>query len=263
MVKTAKVMKIASFNVNSIRARLDIVLAWLRKESPDVLCLQETKVPDKDFPKDAFDAVHYHTVFRGEKSYNGVAMVSKKLLEDVKIGFDEYESEGTRLIAARIHNVPIVNTYVPQGFHPLSKKFEEKLDWLRRLYDYFNERFRPDQQLLWVGDFNVAPEPADVYDPAHLEGHVGFHPDERAALQRFRQWGMVDVVRQHQPGAGQFTFWDYRLRNAVPRNLGWRVDHIWASRSLAKKSTGAWIDREPRNAERPSDHTVVVAEFTI
>jgi exodeoxyribonuclease-3 len=256
-------MKIASFNANSIRARLDIVLSWLRKESPDALCLQETKVSDKDFPKQAFEDIQYHAAFRGEKSYNGVAIVSKKPLEDVRIGFDERESEGTRLIAARIDSIPLVNTYVPQGFHPLSTKFRDKLDWLQRLYDYFNRHFRPDEPLLWVGDLNVAPEPEDVYDPTHLEGHVGFHPDERAVLQRFRQWGFTDVFRLHQPGQGQFTFWDYRLRNAVSRNLGWRVDHIWATRPLAKKSSKAWIDREPRQAERPSDHTIVVAEFTI
>jgi exodeoxyribonuclease-3 len=256
-------MKIASFNANSIRARLEMVLDWLRKESPDVLCLQETKVPDKDFPKKAFEDMHYHTVFRGEKSYNGVAIVSKKPLEHVKIGFDEFESEGTRLITAMINNLPIVNTYVPQGFHPLSKKFQEKLDWLQRLYDYFNEHFRSGKPLLWAGDFNVAPETADVYDPAHMEGQVGFHPDERAALQRFRQWGFIDVFRLHQPGPGHFTFWDYRLRNAVSRNLGWRVDHIWATGTLAEKSIRAWIDMEPRRAERPSDHTIVVAEFAV
>ncbi len=254
-------MKVATFNVNSIRARLKIVLDCLEKESPDVLCLQETKVPDKDFPVKAFENVNYYSVFRGEKAYNGVAILSKSPMEDVKIGFDEYESEGTRLIAARINNVPIVNTYVPQGFHRLSEKFREKLDWLQRLYDYFNEHFRPDMPLLWVGDFNVAPEPADVYDPAHLEGQVGFNPDERAALQRFRQWGFIDVFRLHQHGAGQYTFWDYRLRNAVSRNLGWRVDHIWATRPLADKSTKAWIDIGPRLKEKPSDHTFVVAEF--
>jgi exodeoxyribonuclease-3 len=260
---TEKVLKIASFNVNSIRARLDIVLEWLRNESPDALCLQETKVPDNDFPKEAFENMHYHAVFRGEKAYNGVAIVSKKPLNDVKIGFNEHEAEGTRLIAAGIDGIPIVNTYVPQGFHPLSKKFLEKLDWLKRLYDYFNEHFRPDKPLVWLGDFNVAPEPEDVYDPARLEGQVGFHPDERAALQRFRQWGFIDVVRLHQPGPGYFTFWDYRLKSAVVRNLGWRVDHIWATSPLAKKSIRAWIDIEPRRAERPSDHTIVVAEFTV
>jgi len=262
-MKTDKTMKIATFNANSIRARLEIILEWLQKEQPDVLCLQETKVPDKDFPQNAFEDIHYHPVFRGEKSYNGVAIVSKEPPEDIRIGFDEYESEGTRLITAIIKNVPIANTYVPQGFHPLSKKFREKLDWLQRLYDYFNEHFRPDKPLLWLGDLNVAPEPADVYDPANLEGHVGFHPDERAALQRFQQWGFIDVIRMHQPGPGHYTFWDYRLRNAVSRNLGWRVDHIWATGPLAEKSISAWIDMEPRRAERPSDHTVVVAKFAL
>jgi exodeoxyribonuclease-3 len=262
-MKNVKVMKIASFNANSIRARMDIVLDWLQKESPDVLCLQETKVPDKDFPKEAFEDMHYHAVFRGEKSYNGVALLGKNPFEEVRIGFDEYESEGTRLIAARMYNVSIVNTYVPQGFHPLSKQFREKLDWLQRLYDYFNEHYRPNKPLLWAGDFNVAPEPADVYDPVRLEGHVGFHPDERAALQRFQRWGFVDVLRLYQPGPGHYTFWDYRLKNAVPRNLGWRVDHIWATGPLAGKSLKAWIDLDPRRAERPSDHTIVVAEFAV
>ena len=254
-------MKIATFNTNSIRARLKMVLNWLQKESPDVLCLQETKVPDKDFPVKAFEDMSYYSVFRGEKSYNGVAIVSKKPAEDVRIGFDEYESEGTRLITARINNIPIVNTYVPQGFHPLSEKFREKLDWLQRLSDYFNEHFRPDKPLLWAGDFNIAPEAVDVYDPAHLEGQVGCHPDERAALRRLRQWGFTDVFRLHQPDQGHYTFWDYRLKNAVPRNLGWRVDHIWATGPLAEKSVRAWIDMGPRHAERPSDHTLVVAEF--
>lgn len=262
-MKTVGSMKIATFNANSIRARLNLVLDWLQKESPDVLCLQETKVPDKDFPQKAFEDMHYHPVFRGEKSYNGVAIVSKKPAEDVRIGFDEYESEGTRLITVMINNISIVNTYVPQGFHPLSEKFREKLDWLLRLYDYFNEHFRPDKPLLWVGDFNIAPEPADVYNPAHLEGQVGFHPDERAALQRFRQWGFIDVFRLYHRGPGHYTFWDYRLRNAVLRNMGWRVDHIWATQPLVEKSTRAWIDIEPRRIERPSDHTIVVAEFTL
>jgi exodeoxyribonuclease-3 len=256
-----KNMKIATFNVNSIRARLKTVFDCLEKESPDVLCLQETKVPDKDFPHEAFKNMHYHSAFRGEKAYNGVAILSKSPMEDVMIGFDEYETGGTRLISARINNVSIVNTYVPQGFHPLSKKFLEKLDWLQRLYAYFNERFRSDKPLLWVGDFNVAPEPADVYDPAHLEDHVGFHPDERAALQRFRQWGFIDVFRLHQPGPGHYTFWDYRLRNAVARNRGWRVDHIWATKPMADKSIRAWIDIAPRLKEKPSDHTFVIAEF--
>ncbi|HHT9109483.1 MAG TPA: exodeoxyribonuclease III, partial [Candidatus Wunengus sp. YC64] len=179
-------MKVASFNVNSIRARLNILLDWIRKETPDVLCLQETKVPDADFPQTAFEEMNYSVVFRGEKSYNGVAILSKVSMENVRVGFDEHESEGTRLIAATVNKIPIVNTYVPQGVHPLLKQFRYKLDFLQKLYDYFDKNYRPDRALLWLGDFNVAPEPIDVYDPNHLLGNIGYHPDEHAALKRFK-----------------------------------------------------------------------------
>ena len=254
-------MKLASFNVNSIRVRLETVLEWLDKESPDVLCIQETKVVDNDFPTQAFDDINYRTVFRGEKSYNGVAVLSKWPIENIQIGFDDKESEGTRLIAAVVKSVPIVNTYIPQGHDPLSDKFRYKLNWFNRLYDFFNSNFQHDKPLLWIGDFNVAPEPIDVYDPVKLLGHVGYHPDEHAALQRFREWGFVDVFRMHRPEPGQYSFWDYRVRNALKRKAGWRVDHIWATRPLAEKSVNAWIDVNPRLKERPSDHTPVVAEF--
>ena len=254
-------MKVASFNVNSIRARLNIVLDWLRKESPDVLCLQETKVTDVDFPETAFKDMNYHAVFRGEKSYNGVAILSKIPLENVRVGFDEYESEGTRLITVTVNKLPIVNTYVPQGVHPLLKQFRYKLDFLRRLYDYFVKNFQHDKALLWMGDFNVAPEPLDVYAPDHLRGNICFHPDEHVALRKFQEWGFVDVFRLHQHGPEQYTFWDYRVKNAIDRKKGWRIDHIWATRSMAKKSTKAWIDIAPRLLVKPSDHTFIVAEF--
>jgi exodeoxyribonuclease-3 len=256
-------VKVASFNVNSIRARLGIILDWLKKESPDVLCLQETKCQDAEFPHRSFEDMRYHLVFRGQKSYNGVAILSKTPLKNIRIGFDKHESEGTRLITASVYEIPIANTYIPQGFFPLSKQFRDKLDWFQRLYDYFEKNFRSDRPLLWMGDFNVAPEPADVYDPKHLLGQVGFHPDEHAALQRFREWGFVDVFRLHQHAPGLYTFWDYRLKNAVTRKLGWRVDHIWATSPLARKSVNAWIDVEPRLKEKPSDHTVIVAEFAL
>ncbi len=255
-------MKVASFNVNSIRARLEIVLDWLKKESPDVLCLQETKVADKDFPQKAFEAIHYYSVFRGEKSYNGVAILSKSPLENVKVGFDEYESEGTRIISATVKKMLIVNTYVLQGFNPLSEEFREKLDWLQRLYYYFNENFKPDKPLIWAGDFNVALEPVDVYDPGFLLGQIGYHPDEHVHLQRIKEWGFVDVFRLHHPEPEQYTFWDYRIKNAVKRKMGWRIDHIWATIPLAEKLTNAWIDIAPRLAKKPSDHTIVVAEFS-
>jgi exodeoxyribonuclease-3 len=254
-------MKIASFNVNSIRARLEIVLDWLKKESTDILCIQETKVVDGDFPQDAFRDINYNVVFRGEKSYNGVAIISKHKMDNVRFGFDEDETYATRIITTTINKVPIVNTYIPQGFHPLSKQFMEKLDWFQTLYEYFDQNFSPDKPLLWLGDFNVAPETMDVHDPQKLLGQVGYHPEEHAALKRFRDWGFIDIFRKHQPGPEQYTFWDYRVKNAVKKKVGWRVDHIWATKSLAKKSINSWIDIGPRLRERPSDHTPIVAEF--
>lgn len=256
-------MKIASFNVNSVRARLDTVIDWLEKNSPDVLCLQETKAVDADFPLDTFEKIKYHAVFHGEKTYNGVAILTNHPVKDVRVGFDGAGSEGTRIVSAKVNNVPIVNTYVPQGFHPLSEKFRYKLDWFDRLLAYFDDNYSPDGPLLWCGDFNVAPDDIDVYDPKYLSGQVGFHPDERASLERFKEWGFVDVFRRHEPSAGQYTFWDYRVRDAVKRKVGWRVDHIWATRPLAKKSIGAWIDVGPRLAIKPSDHTLIVAEFDL
>ena len=255
-------MKVASFNVNSIRARLEIVIDWLKKESPDVLCLQETKIADKDFPQKAFDVINYHSVFHGEKSYNGVAILSLYPLEKVRVGFDEYESEARRIISATVKKIPVVNTYVPQGLNPLSKEFREKLDWFQRLYYYFDENFRPDKPLIWTGDFNVAPEPIDVYEPDFLLGQVGYHPDEHAHLQRIKEWGFVDVFRLHHPEPEQYAFRDYRIKNAVQHKMGWRIDHIWATKPLAKKCTKAWIDVAPRLAKKPSDHTFVVAEFS-
>lgn len=256
-------IKVATFNVNSIRARLATVLEWLKKESPDVLCLQETKVPDGDFPEVAVKKAGYFSVYCGEKGYNGVAIISKMQPEDVHIGFDIEESEGSRIISARIHGIPVVNTYIPQGFHPNSEQFREKLDWLQRLYDHFAGAFQPDEPLLWMGDFNVAPEPIDVYDPKGLMGHVGFHPDEQATLRKFTEWGFVDVFRMHDKSPDRYTFWDYRLRNAVEKNKGWRIDHIWVTQPMAEKSIKAWIDMGPRLSDRPSDHTILVAEFRI
>ena len=256
-------MKVASFNVNSIRARIDIVLQWLNEESPDVLCIQETKVIDGDFPLGVFKDINYNVVFRGEKSYNGVAIISKHKIDNVRFGFDDKESEGTRLISATIKKIQVVNTYIPQGYEPLSDKFRYKLDWFQRLHDYFSQHFSPDKPLLWLGDFNVAPEPMDVHDPKKLLGQVGYHPDEHAALKRLQDWGFIDIFRQHQPGPEQYTFWDYRVKNAVKRKVGWRVDHIWATKPLARKSINAWIDIKPRLKERPSDHTPIVAEFKI
>jgi exodeoxyribonuclease III len=257
-------MKIASFNANGIRARLPIIQDWLKNESPDVLCIQETKVQDKDFPEEAFHELGYNSTFKGQKSYNGVAVLSKTLPAPVFSGFDSEDfKENARIITVYINNLPIVNTYIPQGTSPDSERFQYKLDWFKRLKVFFTENFQPDKPLLWVGDFNVAPESIDVYDPEMLLGSVGFHPEEHKALAAVKSWGFVDVFRMHNPDKKAYTFWDYRAPHSFKRGLGWRIDHIWATSCLAKKSNNAWIDIKPRQMERPSDHTFLVAEFDI
>ena len=256
-------ISIATFNVNSVRMRLPILEKWLKDRSIDVLCLQETKVVDEDFPVAAFKEMGYRAVFRGEKSYNGVAILTKVPMDGFAIGFGDGEEPecDTRLVRGRIGDFCFINTYVPQGTDPLSEKFAYKLGWFERLRAFFDERFSPDKPLLWAGDFNVAPEPIDVHDPKRLLGQVGFHPDEHRALARVREWGFVDVFRKHRPGPNEYTFWDYRVRDSVARGLGWRVDHIWATAPLAELSVGAGIDTAPRLAQRPSDHTFIYAEF--
>ena len=257
-------MKIASFNANGIRARLPVLLEWLEKVFPDVLCIQETKVQDPDFPRKSFEEQGYYCHFKGQKSYNGVAILSKEKPDVVRIGFKEGDvTEESRLIMCRIKGISVVDTYVPQGQDPKSGKFAYKLDWLKRLKAYFQEHFMPDEALVWTGDFNVAPESIDVYDPAKLLGSVGYHPEEHKVLQYVKDWGFVDVFRKHNSEAKQYTFWDYRIPNSVKNGLGWRLDHIWTTEALAKKSKNAWIDIEPRLHQRPSDHTFVVAEFDI
>jgi exodeoxyribonuclease-3 len=256
---------VATYNCNSIRTRLPLILKWLSANRPDVLCLQETKVPDEEFPADAFREAGYHVVFRGQKGGAGVAIASRAAPEDVAFGLDDGgPPDEARLIRATVRGIPIVNTYVPQGRSPDHPMFRYKLEWLARLRDYFDHHFSPAEPLLWCGDFNVAPEEIDVHNPVRLKNHVDFHPEARAALERIREWGFVDVFRRHHPNEpGQYTFWDYRVPRALERNLGWRVDHIWATRPLAERSVDAWIDREARRAEKPSDHTFLVTEFKL
>jgi len=256
-------MKVASFNVNSLRARLAIVLQWLDEHQPDILCVQETKVQDVDFPTEAFDRSSYKYVFKGQKSYNGVAIFSRSEITNVKFGFEDEPKDEARLIKTEINGIVIVNTYIPQGYLADSEKFQYKLDWFNRLHRYFKKNFKPTDPVLWVGDFNIAPERIDVYDPAALSGHVCFHPEVHKKLQKIVQWGFVDVFRKHCDQPGQYTYWDYRMRNSVKLNLGWRLDHIMATKPLARKSVACYIDTKPRLAERPSDHTPVVAEIDL
>jgi exodeoxyribonuclease-3 len=258
-------LKVATYNANSIRARMGLILDWLGRESPDVVCVQETKVQDKDFPAEPIQEAGYHVVFKGQKAHAGVAIISREEPQEVAYGIDDGEEpDEPRLIRAVIGGVSMVNTYVPQGRDPESEHFQYKLRWFERLRAFFERHYGPDDPLMWMGDFNVATEPIDVYDPQRLEGHVDYHPDAQAALERVREWGFVDVFRRHHPDEpGQYTYYDYRARNPVERGVGWRVDHIWATEPLAEKSTDAWIDTEARLAERPSDHTFLIAEFVL
>ena len=256
--------KVATFNVNSVRARLEILLPWLEVERPHVLCLQETKVQDPAFPVSDFARQNYEGAFRGEKSHGGVALLATEPLEHVSFGLDDGSpADPSRLVVASVRGIPIVNTYVPQGRDPQDPMFAYKLAWILRLRRYFERHFSPQEPLLWVGDYNVAPEPIDVHDPRRLLGHVGFHPEEHAALARVKAWGFTDIFRKHVPEAGQYTFWDYRAKDGVARGKGWRVDHVWATAPLAARSRRAWIDVAPRLTERPSDHTVLLAEFDL
>ncbi len=256
-------LRVATYNANSLRARLALVTEWLSTHQPDVLCIQETKVQDSDFPAEAFQQCGYHVVFRGQKSHAGVAVACREEPHDVSYGLnDGGPPDEPRLIRLTVAGVPLINTYVPMGEKVDSAKFTYKLEWLDRLRQYFRRHFDPREPLIWCGDFNVAPEPIDVHDPVRLKNHVGFHPRARAALEEIRTWGFVDVFRRHHPEeANQYTFWDYRVRGAVDRGLGWRVDHIWATPPLADRSEGAWIDVGARRADRPSDHTFLVADF--
>lgn len=259
-----KKWRIGSWNVNSIRARLPILLPWLEQEQPDVLCLQETKVQDNDFPQDVFLPLGYYPTFAGRKSYNGVAILSRKEPQNIRIGLDEWGEVGeARLVAADFAGISVVNIYVPQGREPNTDYFTYKLDWLRNLRQYLERHYSPEKPLVCLGDFNVAPEDIDVYDHARLLGRVGHHPEEMAALNYLKEWGLVDVFRQQIPQGGHYTFWDYRVVNALKRGMGWRIDHIWATRVLAAQSTGAWIDTSLREAVKPSDHTVILAEFAL
>lgn len=254
-------MKIASFNANGVRARAEIILKWLAENSPDVLCIQETKVQDADFPRAPFEDAGYHCRFKGQKRYNGVAVLSNRAPEKVGAGLYGDDSEEARLIWVRIDGVDIVNTYVPQGQAPDSDKFRYKISWLRSLGKFFETEFDPRKPLVWTGDFNVAPEPVDVHDPEKLLGSIGYNPMEHETLREVEKWGFTDVYRMHRPDDPTHTFWDYRIPNAVKRGLGWRIDHIWATAPMAERSKDAWIDVAPRLLPKPSDHTFIVADF--
>jgi exodeoxyribonuclease III len=255
-------LKIATYNVNSIRSRLHIVLPWLTENNPDYFCLQETKVADDKFPQAEFADLGYQVIFKGDKQYNGVAIVSKKKPQKVIVGLDDDPADPARIIAATYDGITIVNTYIPQGQDKDSPQYAYKLAWFGRLKKFLQKHFRPDDPLIWCGDLNVAPENIDVHNPQRILGHVCFNPDVWKAYKEVKSWGFTDVFRRHHPDeAGQYTFFDYRVRDSVNRKLGWRVDHILATKALAGLSLSCDIDLASRLAEKPSDHAIVFAQW--
>ena len=257
-------MKIATFNVNSLRKRIPIVLDWLTANNPDVLCLQETKVQDADFPLMSFESTGYHVTFRGMKGYNGVAVLSRRKPESVFYGFHEGpESDDFRLLRVVIDGLPIVNTYVPQGFEIDSPKYQYKLNWFTRLQKYFAEHLSPAKPALWCGDMNVAPRPIDVHSPEKHLNHVCYHEAARKAYAETLAWGFEDVFCALHPHRQQYTFWDYRAPSSLEANKGWRIDHILATNQLVGRCVEVEVDVGPRRAKNPSDHTFLWAEFSI
>ncbi|GIV59879.1 MAG: exodeoxyribonuclease III [Rhodothermaceae bacterium] len=259
-------MKIATWNVNSIRARLDRVLAWLRDHEPDIVCLQEIKTPTDAFPYEAVEAAGYAAAVRGQKTYNGVAILSRTPADAVIDHLDDEDDASARthrearFLAARFGDLHVLNVYVPNGAVVGSDQWAHKLAWLRRLRTFLERHATPRQPLLLAGDFNVAPEERDVARPDRWRDSVLFHPEARAALADLTAWGLVDLVRLHHDGPGPFSWWDYR-NLAFPKNDGLRIDHLFATDPLAARCTGASIDRDARKGPKPSDHAPVVAVF--
>ena len=253
-------MKIATWNVNSLRVRLTHVLGWLDRERPDVLALQETKLKDEDFPSEAFTECGYVATFSGQPTYNGVAVLSRAEPTDVKTEIAGFTDSQRRVLAASVDGMRLWNLYVPNGQRLDSDKYRYKLEWLAALCKDLRSELARHGELLVLGDFNIAPEDRDVHDPAAWEGHVLCSAPERAALAQIEALGLQDLFRRFDQPEKSFSWWDYRA-GAFRRNQGLRIDLVLGSRALAERCSACRIDVEPRRLERPSDHVPVVAEF--
>ena len=251
-------MKLATWNVNSLKVRLPQVLDWLAENPVDVLCLQETKQQDADFPQEALRAAGYHSVFAGQKTYNGVAILSREPASDVQLGIPGYEDVQQRVIAATFGDIRVVDVYIPNGQSIDSDKYQYKLGWLSALHDWLEQELLRYPKLLLLGDYNIAPEDRDVHDPAAWVGCVLVSEPERDAFRALQALGLRDSFRLFEQPEKSFSWWDYRMMG-FRRNLGMRIDHILISEPLACKS--CVIDKAPRKLERPSDHTPVVVEL--
>lgn len=257
-------MKVATYNAAGIRARLDTLVEWMAENEPDVIAIQETKVEDDKFPRAAFEELGYELAIYGQKSWNGVAIMSRLPISNIQTGFgDELMPNDARIISCDVGGVRLVNTYVPNGNTVGSDKWVYKLQWLDRFRAYLASQATPNDPLIWLGDINIAPTPDDVYDSKKLLGGVGHHPDEFSRLAHIVDFGLTDVFRNFHDGPGHYTFWDFTIPRGVDRNLGWRIDHVYTTKWLADRCSSCEIDRDARKQVKPSDHTFVTAEFTL
>ena len=256
-------MKIATYNVNGIRARMDLLLEWLAKEAPDIACLQETKVTDELFPIEDLAKAGYQSVFAGEKGFNGVAIVSRTKPDDVITGFKHSTpKDGPRFIRARFGDFWVLNTYIPQGQDVQKEQFQYKLKWFSRFLKEIETDYSPSDAMVWVGDLNVALTDKDVHSPEKMAGSVGFHPKEQALLRKCEKLGFTDVFRHFHPDDIAYTFWDYRVPNGLARDVGWRLDYIYATAPILQKMKHCDVEKNLRAAPKPSDHAPVVAVFS-
>lgn len=253
-------MKIASWNVNSLKVRLPHVLDWLAAQQPDALCLQETKTEDGGFPFAALEAAGYHALHNGQKTYNGVAILARGDLVDPLRDLPDFDDPQKRLIAATVDDVRIVCAYMPNGQEVGSDKYAYKLKWLAALTYWLRQELQRHPRLALVGDFNIAPEDRDVHDPVAWQGQILCSDSERAAFRAFLDLGLTDAFRLFEQPEKSYSWWDYRMM-AFRRNIGLRIDHILISNALTPECRSCTIDKAPRKLERPSDHAPVVAEL--
>ncbi len=255
-------LRIATWNVNSLRVRLPHVLQWLESEQPDVLALQETKMTDENFQVEEVRNAGYHAIFSGQKTYNGVATLSKAEAANIITDFPDFDDPQRRILCTTINNVTILNLYIPNGSEIDSDKYRYKLEWLSYLQKFTELLVNKYENVVLLGDFNIAPEDRDVHDPIAWEGKVLVSPSERDAFKSLLSNSLLDCFRIFEQEDNSFSWWDYRAAG-FQRNQGLRIDHILATDTLADLCTACRIDKYPRTLERPSDHTPVVAEFDI
>ncbi len=254
-------MKLATWNVNSLKVRLPQLLSWLAMQRPDVVCLQETKCEDVNFPAEDIRAAGYEPLFTGQKAYNGVAILARQAGTDVVAALPGFDDEQKRVLAATIDGVRVVCMYVPNGESVESEKYKYKLAWLDALCAWVKDEVHKHPLLALLGDYNIAPEDRDVYDPRLWEGKILFSAPEKAVFRRLLALGLKDSFRLFDQPDKSFSWWDYRM-NQFKRNMGLRIDHILVSDALAARCKASFIDRDMRKQERPSDHAPVVLELT-